>query len=72
MVAILKIDCSFPATKPWPQLNYFFIFFQPEGSFAKSSETLTQYEDKKARRPVIHRLRDHSEEVQPRGAMNKR
>ena len=49
-----------------------YVMFQPEGSFARSSETSMSYEDKQAKRPVIHRLRDHSEEVQPRGDMAKK
>ena len=42
---------------------------QPEGDFAKTSEMHTQYKDVHAQRPVIHRLRDHSAEVQPEGRM---
>ncbi len=43
---------------------------QPEGMIAAKSETGLMFEDKKAARPIIHRLRDHSEEVQPKGAMS--
>jgi len=42
---------------------------KPEGDFAKTSEMHNQFKDVHAQRPHIHRLRDHSAEVQPEGKM---
>ena len=54
-------------------MNTFFSrLLQPEGDFAQKSETGTVYQDNHAARPVIHKLRDHSSDVQPEGALEKR
>ena len=45
---------------------------QPEGNFANKSETSTVYQDNHAERPVIHKLRDHGEGIQPEGNMAKK
>jgi hypothetical protein len=48
------------------------IFVQPEGDFAKNSETSVAFNDKKAQRPVIHRLYDHGSQVIPEGKLSSR
>jgi hypothetical protein len=42
---------------------------QLEGGFSSKSEHTLQYDDKHAQRPFIHRLRDHGDDVQPRGGI---
>lgn len=39
---------------------------------AQKSETGTVYRDNHATRPTIHKLRDHSSDVQPEGNMDKK
>jgi len=56
-------------TYPKPALPVVYDNLQPEGEFAKTSEMKKQYNDLHPQRPVIHRLRDHSAEVQPEGRM---
>ena len=51
-------------------LNLF--LFKPEGDFAQASEMKQVYNDLHPQRPVIHRLRDHSREVQPEGKLESK
>lgn len=39
---------------------------------AVKSETGAVYRDNHAQRPVIHKLRDHSNDVQPEGRLEKK
>ena len=48
-----------------------FSWLQPEGDMSQKSETGTVYQDNHATRPTIHKLRDHSSDVQPEGNMDK-
>jgi len=45
---------------------------RPEGSLVAVTETLAMYEDKRSRRPIIHKIYDHAEQVQPKGQMVNR
>jgi hypothetical protein len=60
------------STYPKPPLPVVYDNLQPEGDFAKSSEMKQVYNDLHPQRPVIHRLRDHSAEVQPEGRMENK
>merc|ERR1711934_946425 len=44
---------------------------RPEGSFEKTSEASGQYRNLSPCRPVIHKLKDHSVDVQPEGSLAK-
>merc|ERR1712024_170400 len=44
---------------------------KPEGAFEKASEVASQYRNLSPSRPVIHKLRDHSADVQPEGQLAK-
>ena len=43
---------------------------QPEGDFARASETTMAFQDKNAKRPVIHKLYDHGSQVIPEGKLS--
>jgi hypothetical protein len=45
---------------------------RPEGSLTAATETAAMYEDKKSQRPIIRKLVDHSDDVQPRGQLMAR
>jgi hypothetical protein len=74
--------CNFKlaASKNGPQASYLPMLcsnalsplLQPEGDFAKASETALAFNDKKAQRPVIHRLYDHGSQVIPEGKLSSR
>ena len=50
----------------------FYHFKQPQGDFDHNSETNKSYKDNHASRPVIHKLKDHSVDVQPEGSLAKK
>ena len=50
----------------------FYDFKQPQGDFDHNSETNKSYKDNHASRPVIHKLKDHSVDVQPEGSLAKK
>ena len=50
----------------------FYDFKQPQGDFDHNSETNKSYKDNHASRPVIHKLKDHSVDVQPEGSIAKK
>merc|ERR1712083_775115 len=45
---------------------------KPQGDFDHNSETNKSYKDNHASRPVIHKLKDHSVDVQPEGSLAKK
>ena len=49
-----------------------YSFKQPQGDFDHNSETNKSYKDNHASRPVIHKLKDHSVDVQPEGSLAKK
>ena len=51
---------------------FFYNFKQPQGDFDHNSETNKSYKDNHASRPVIHKLKDHSVDVQPEGSLAKK
>ena len=71
MICFLTFNDVYKFSTKFSYLIHYFTQ-QPEGDFAIKSETGTVYQDNHATRPVIHKLRDHSSDVQPVGNLEKR
>jgi len=66
----LKVD--FDRIRIFESSKTFLNMFQPEGNFARKTETSTMFVDLQPSRPVIHRLYDHGSQVIPEGKLESK